>query len=374
MTNGTIFRNRYLEVSNGQITYVGKTKNATGKPVYEVENGYICPGFIDIHIHGIDGFDFMDNEKDVFKEISKKLPKYGVTSYLATSRTAPPEDIRRFLEKGLQYSSNGKSGAKMSGVHLEGPWISKKYSGAHDKNLVRELTSDDLQTMIEPYSSIIKMITLAPEKMTDPFIISYLKQLGIVVSAGHTNATFEEINRAIRYGLSHFTHTFNAMSPIHHRKPGAAASALYNKEVTADVIVDGEHVDFSLIELVYRLKTNEKLVLISDCTGYNHLSSGNYHMRGKDLVKYENKITLKDGTLAGSIITLDKSLRYMVNKCHVPLEKAVYMITEGPRNALGLSEKIGALRKGYAADFVIVDADLQVEKTCINGELMYRNV
>lgn len=366
ITGGTIYKDMFVEIRDKKITFVGRAPRSYNIPVYKVK-GFICPGFIDIHIHGVDGYDFMD--KDAFPFISKLLPMYGVTSFVATSRTAPLSDITSFLEEA---SLHQQYGSKLLGVHLEGPWINLKYTGAQRQSDIRKFTYEDMEEIIKPYRNLIKKITLAPEELPEFSMIRDLKALGIKMSAGHTNASFDEIREAIKYGLNQVTHTFNAMSPFHHRSPGTAAAALYFEELICELITDGIHVHPAMAELLYRLKGKERLAIVSDCTGYNKLPDGEYKLRGKQLTRRGNKVTLKDGILAGSAITLDKGVKYAVENCRIPLEDAVFMATETPLISLGSDEKVGKVQAGYYADIVILDEELIVEETIINGESLFR--
>ncbi|WP_217586529.1 N-acetylglucosamine-6-phosphate deacetylase [Lentibacillus saliphilus] len=372
ITEGKIMTDRFVEVTGDTITYIGDQKRHSNWDVFDVADGYICPGLIDIHIHGVGGFDFMDHAS-AFTEITERLPKRGVTSLLATSRTGALNDIEALLQAArARIVSQDSKVAQLLGVHLEGPWISQHFSGAQPKHYIRPLTWSDVERVIEPFKDVISMITLAPEEVDDPTIISYLSREGINVSAGHTRATIDEIEAAIDHGLKLTTHTFNAMSPIHHRNPGTAAAALYYDALTCEVIADGLHVHPKVIDLLYKNKGKERMMLISDSTGYDHLEDGQYYFREKHIVKKGNTVTLDNGTLAGSAITLDKGLKYIVENCSVPLEDAVYMATEGPLNALGLSHlKKGRITEGYLADIIMLDVDLNLKKTIIKGEVVY---
>ncbi|WP_273836247.1 N-acetylglucosamine-6-phosphate deacetylase [Guptibacillus sedimenti] len=370
ITNGNIIPNQLIEITEGMITRIGGVRQGNA-PIKEVKNGYICPGFIDIHIHGVDGMDFMDEGEDVFKNIANHLPKYGVTSYLATSRTASLSDINDFLHSAKQHASSRLQGSRMIGVHLEGPWISPQYNGAQSKILISQLTWEEVKTIIEPYQTIISKITLAPEELEDQSIIRHLVTLGIQVSAGHTNANMDQIETAIEHGLSQLTHTFNAMSPVHHRNPGTAAAAFYFDTLICELITDGVHVDSRMIDLLYKLKSKENISLISDCTGYNLLTNGEFSLRGKELVRKENEVRLKNGRLAGSAITLNEGVKHATDHCGISLEDAVYMATQVPMKACGSNRKLGQIKAGYFADFVILDQGLEVIETIIDGKVLY---
>ncbi len=370
ITDERIINDCLIEITEGEITWVGNEKENIHDAIYEVKEGFICPGLTDIHIHGVNGFDFMDNQ-EAFAEIAKSLPSYGVTSFLATSRTGAINDVKKFLEGAQSYQDNSAIGANCLGVHLEGPWISPKYSGAQSKSHIRKLTWDDVSNILHSFLDIISVITLAPEEVEDYAILNHLRANDIHISAGHTNATIEEIGTAIEYGLTQITHTFNAMSSVHHRTPGTAAASLYYDNVTCEIITDGVHIHPKMIELLYKVKNSERMVLISDCTGYNELTDGEYFFREKNLIKTGNKVTLDNGQLAGSTITLDKGIKYIVEECNIPLEKAVYMATQAPLNAIDHGGNRGRIAAGYKADIMILNDKLTVDQTIINGEIVY---
>ncbi|WP_052345826.1 N-acetylglucosamine-6-phosphate deacetylase [Paucisalibacillus sp. EB02] len=368
VTEGNILTGRYVEVSASKITDVSKEKRHQA-PVVSVD-GYICPGFIDVHIHGVDGVDVMDERSDSIESLAGKLPSYGVTSFLATSRTASLKDVTTVLEKSRRLDIHPKS-SRFLGVHLEGPWISSTYKGAQPETYIRKLTWEDVYSLLEPYKDIIRKITFAPEEVTDITILDYLKQLGINLSAGHTNATMEEMEDAIKHGVNQVTHIFNAMSGLHHREPGVVGTAMHDPELFCEIIADGLHVHPKMIELLFLIKGKERIVLISDCTGYNHLVDGEYFIRNKKLVKNGNKVSLKSGQLAGSANTLNDCFQFAVNQCHIPLKDAVFMVTETPLNMIEEKRAIGKVKVGYQADIVILDRNLQVERTYIAGDLCY---
>jgi N-acetylglucosamine-6-phosphate deacetylase len=371
ITEGQRHHDKVVGILNGKITFVGDAPLSTDAKVYETK-GLICPGFVDLHIHGVSGFDFMDSG-EVFGEIANELPRFGVTSFLATSRTAGLPELINFLESAKGFKGSPSSGAQLLGVHIEGPWISPRYPGAQKKSLIRNLTVEDVEQILLPFSDIISIITLAPEEVGDLSLIERLRSKGICLSAGHTNATLEEIGAAIKAGLTQTTHTFNAMSRVHHREPGAGAASLYYDELTCEVIADGLHVHPGMIGLLFKVKGREKMMLVSDCTGYNHLEDGDYFYRGKELVVIGHKVTLKDGTLAGSAVTLDEGVKYAVDQCRVPLEDAVYMAGKVPLKAIGKDAVKGSVKEGFDADLVVLDEELKVEMTIVNGEIVYKN-
>lgn len=369
ITGGHRLEDKAIGISNGKIVSVGEGESVPDARVHRVK-GIICPGFVDIHIHGLCGYDFMDGGS-AFDEIAGRLPRYGVTSFLATSRTSEPSELMDFLHYAQEFRKKTSTGSGLLGVHIEGPWISPLYPGAQKKSLIKKFSKEDIRDIIGPFSDLISIVTLAPEEVGDVSLFKELVEKGIRISAGHTQASMEEIGVAIKHGLSQVTHTFNAMSPVHHRTPGTAAAALYYEELACEIITDGLHVHPNMIELLYQIKGKEKMLLISDCTGYNDLEDGEYSFRGKELVKTGDKVTLKNGALAGSAITLEKGIKYVVENCGIPVEDAVYMASEGPLDAIGKEINKGRIEVGYDADLVVLEEDLSVVATYLNGEIVY---
>ncbi|MFI8687562.1 N-acetylglucosamine-6-phosphate deacetylase [Rossellomorea sp. NPDC077527] len=366
ITGGKRYSDKVIGISNGRISSVEDELPIAGD-VHQV-NGVICPGFVDIHIHGLSGYDFMDGA-EAFGEIAERLPGFGVTSFLATSRTCETPDLLNFLQHAHDFRKQHSASARMLGAHIEGPWISGAFPGAQNKAYIRKFSKEDMTDIISPFSELISIITLAPEEIRNLSLLKELSDRGIRLSAGHTQASIEEIDSAVQHGLSQVTHTFNAMSPVHHRNPGTAAAALLYDELACEIITDGLHVHPRMIELLYKVKGKERMMLVSDCTGYNDLENGKYVLRGKELVKSGDKVTLKNGALAGSAITLDKGIKYAVENCGMPLEDAVYMASEGPLHAIGKDKRKGRIEPGYDADLVVLENDLSVAATFLNGEL-----
>lgn len=372
VTDKRIDENMFVEVKDGIILSAGKkaVNSKNDLPCHEVK-GWICPGFIDTHIHGLNGHDFMDGTKEGFYRIQDGLPAFGVTSFLSTSRAAPLEDIKTFLLLSLQIAKEERCGAELLGVHLEGPWINQKFKGAQKAEYMIAPEIKDVQEIHGLAEDMIVIITLAPELQNANEVIQFLHEKKVTVSAGHTDATYDEIQNAIQNGLSRVTHCFNAMGPVSHRNLTASFAALYLQALSCEIIADGYHVHPKMIEFLYKLKGADQLTLISDCTGTNSLNDGCHQIGGKTIYKHKGKVTLSNGQLAGSSLTLDKAVKYMVQHCDIPIEEAMQMATYNPAIVCKASDRKGRISAGYDADLVLLSEDLEVESTVIAGKFAF---
>jgi N-acetylglucosamine-6-phosphate deacetylase len=370
VTDKRIYKNIIIEIKDGKIIFVGK-KNMEDLPYYQVE-GWICPGYIDTHIHGLNGQDFMDRTKEGFYRIQNGLPSFGVTSFLSTSRAASLEDIKTFLLLSKQIVAEERKGAHLLGVHLEGPWINQKYKGAQKAEYILDPAIEEVKSLLQMASNLIKIVTLAPELPNATDVIQLLKEKKISISAGHTDASYEEMEMAIKYGLSRVTHCFNGMGPFTHRNLTAAFAALDLQELHCELIADGFHVHSKIIELLYKMKGVDQITLISDCTGTNQLPDGCHQIGGKTVYKSGGKVSLANGSLAGSSLTLDKAVQYIIENSRIPIEEAVQMASYNPAIVCGVSDRKGRIAVGYDADLVILSNDLEVASTMIDGNFVYQ--
>lgn len=333
--------------------------------IIDAQGAYVSPGFIDMHIHGSGGADVMDATKESLEVLSTTLLQTGTTSFLATTMTMSTEDIHNALQN-IQDHRAQVSGANILGVHLEGPFINKVKHGAQDKAYVQAPNME----LIEDYIDEIKMITIAPEEEgAEPFIKHVAKVYPhIILSIGHSDASYEESKKSFQWGISHATHLFNAMNPYHHRKPGIVG-AVFDSEVTCDIIADLVHTHPSTLALTYQMK-KDKLIFITDAMRAGCMHSGSYDLGGQHVEVREGKAVLEDGALAGSVLKLNEALFNMRKHTAMSLSEVVASVTEAPAQKLGINK--GQLRKGYDADIVIFDEDFSIISTIVNGEVKYR--
>ncbi|MFG0216533.1 N-acetylglucosamine-6-phosphate deacetylase [Brevibacillus porteri] len=374
VADGQELHNGLVVVENGTITYAGKADEygkALPDHVVTVEDGWICPGFVDMHMHGIDGYDTMDGTPESLQAISTALARHGVTSFLATTMTAPYDQLEQVLVNIAQNSREGLPGARAIGIHLEGPWINPRYKGAQKEENIAIPKLDAVQKLYGLSEGLIKVVTIAPEQPEALEAIAWLKERDVIVSAGHTGATFAQATEAVDAGVRHFTHCFNAMTGLHHREPGVVGAAMYHEQLSTELIADGIHVHPAVMKILYRVKTAERLALVSDSMRAAAMGEGTYDLGGQEVHVHDNQAKLADGTLAGSILTLNRAVGNMVTLSGVALPEAVEMASHTPASILGMGEKKGRLAAGYDADITVLNEQFDVTMTFVGGKEVY---
>lgn len=365
-----IIENGILIIEGKKISFIGeKSKTNIVHIDYDNNENYISPGFIDIHIHGSIGKDFLDCEYEDIEKISLFLAQNGVTGYLPTIVTAPLESMRFAVEKMEKYIQNQKTGAKILGIHLEGPFLNPKYKGAQREDCIIKPNLDTLKYLLSPN---LKIMTIAPEVEGAFEIIEFLKKNNIIVSAGHTDANLDETKKAIETGVSHITHLFNGMRPLHHREPGIIGAALTEDELSVELIADGFHLGDIILKLVYKTKPKDKIILVTDAMMAAGLSDGEYSLAGQKVIVKNGKATLESGSLAGSTLSMIKAVLNFKEKVGVKLEDAVFMASYSPAKLLGLENKKGSLEIGKDADITIFDKDFNIKMTIVEGKVVYK--
>jgi len=333
--------------------------------VIDAKGHYVSAGFIDLHIHGSGGADVMDATPQALETLSTTLLQTGTTSFLPTTMTMSTQDIDNALQN-IQKHKMTVSGANILGIHLEGPFINAEKHGAQDKAYIQ---SPNL-SLIQNYMQEVKMITLAPEvEGAEVFIKHLVKEYPhIILSIGHSDASFEESKESFSWGVSHVTHLFNAMNPYHHRKPGIVG-AVFDSEVTCDIIADLVHTHSSALELVHQVK-KKNLILITDAMRAGCMKCGTYDLGGRKVEVEKGKALLEDGTLAGSVLKMNEALLNMSNHTSMTKVELVNSVTKIPAQKMGVSK--GELREGYDADIVIFDENFSIISTIIAGEVKYK--
>jgi N-acetylglucosamine-6-phosphate deacetylase len=344
----------------------GETEGAVA---YDFGPAYITPGLIDMQLNGGLGLDFTV-QPDTVDVVAEALPRWGVTAFLPTFITAPIEAYHQALSY-LRDRQPGKPGAQVIGAHLEGPYLNPSYKGAHDPNFIREPSFGELHHLLA-YNTL-KFLTLAPEEPGSLELIRLAAENNVLVAAGHSGATYEQGQAAFETGAKCATHLFNAMPPLHHRKPGLVGAVLDNPEVTANLIVDGIHLHPAIVRLIYRIKGWERVVLVTDAMAGLGMSPGRYDLAGQVVIVDEKSARLADSdTLAGSILTLNDALKNMVEFTGCPPHEAVNMATLNPARLLGIEDRKGRLEKGFDADIAVFGQDFEPLLTIIGGNMVFK--
>jgi len=333
--------------------------------VIDANGNYVSPGFIDLHIHGSGGADVMDATPEALELISSTLLKTGTTSFLPTTMTMSQVHIDNALQN-IQLHGQNVTGAQILGVHLEGPFINVSKHGAQDKAYIQTPN----RALIHDYMKEVKMITLAPEVEGAESFIKYLSEQypHVILSIGHSDASYEKSKESFSWGISHATHLFNAMNPYHHREPGIIG-AVFDSEVSCDIIADLVHTHASALELVHQVK-KDKLILITDAMRAGCMKCGTYALGGRKVTVKGAKASLEDGTLAGSVLKLNDALKNMTTVTSMTVVEAVNAVTKIPARKLGL--KKGEFKVGYDADIVIFDEKFSIISTIVGGEVKYK--
>ena len=363
LVDDTTLENKILLFDNNIIGFADEVPE--GVESLDAKGAYVSAGFIDLHIHGSGGADVMDATPEALEKLSATLVQTGTTSFLATTMTMSTSDIDNALQN-IQTHASEVSGANILGIHLEGPFINVLKHGAQDKEYVQKANF----ALIENYMNEVKMITLAPEiEGSEDFVKRLTKEYPhIILSIGHSDASYEESKESFSWGVSHATHLFNAMNAYHHREPGIVG-AVFDSDVTCDIIPDLIHTHASALELVQTVK-KEKLMLVTDAMRAGCMVCGTYDLGGRKVEVSEGKAVLEDGTLAGSVLKMNEALRNMKVHTSMTLPELVNAVTKIPAQKLAV--KKGELKAGYDADIVIFDEDFSIITTIVDGKVKYQ--
>ncbi|WP_332646963.1 N-acetylglucosamine-6-phosphate deacetylase [Lysinibacillus sp. 54212] len=333
------------------------------------QNWLLLPGYIDTHIHGAAGYDTMDSTEEALRGIASFLVKEGVTAFLATTMTQSVEAIEKALINVGRYRRQDGE-AEILGVHVEGPFISRRRAGAQPIQYIIPPSPYYVQRWQALSNHLIKNMTIAPEVEGGLQLIRELENLGIVASIGHSDATFEEVEQAISNGITKATHLYNQMRPFHHRDPGVVGGVLLDERVKVELIVDFVHCHPKAVDLVYRLKGASDIILITDAMRAKGLRYGNYDLGGQNVSVTEEGAHLSNGALAGSVLSMERAVKNMRAVTGCSLQELVAMSSTNAAKQMKLARK-GQIAEGFDADFVLLDQKLNVQKTICHGKVVY---
>lgn len=369
----------YIYIEDGKINEMGPIEKVPSR-LQEAEKielskeHTVVPGFIDVHIHGAAGADTMDATPEALTVMANALPAEGTTSFLATTITQKHENIEKALANAAHYCEhrNSPGKAEILGIHLEGPFINAKHKGAQPEEYILNPDLSLFKKWQKLAGGRIKLVTIAPELENGLEFVRYLDKNGVVASIGHTDAVYEEMEKAVKAGAKHVTHLFNGMRGIHHREPGAAGAALLFKELMVELIADGIHVHPEVMKLISRAKGTDGMILITDAMRAKCLKNGIYDLGGQDVSVSGGKALLADGTLAGSILKMNDSIKNTINATEISLEEAVKMASSNPAKQLKVFDRKGSIALGKDADITVLTSDYQVDLTICRGEVAFK--
>ncbi|WP_313801531.1 N-acetylglucosamine-6-phosphate deacetylase [Cytobacillus sp.] len=358
-------------LKDGKIEKIGKDLQVDANEHLDgTSKGWVVfPGFIDMHIHGSEGFDAMDATDEAIRGMAHSLVKEGTTGFLATTMTQSIHAIEDALVSISHYESD-MDGAELLGVHVEGPFISRRWAGAQPVEHIIEPSIELFNQWQKLSRHRIKQVTIAPEIRKGFEFIKACSKKGVLASIGHSDATAEEVERAVELGARQATHLFNGMRPFHHRDPGVVGAVLLEKRVKTEVIADFLHSHTDALNLSFRLKGAEGIILITDAMRAKGLPYGSYDLGGQSVTVTESGAHLANGALAGSVLSMDQAVRNMKKATNCTLQELVAMSSANAAKQLCLPNK-GYIAEGFDADLVILDKSLNVQKTICRGRIVF---
>lgn len=357
-----------FDSDSGKIVGLVESVPADAK-IIDANGNYVAPGLVDIHIHGCFGEDTSDAKPEGVKKMAYGVAQNGVTAFLPTTMTVAKDEIIAALNsvRSLKEESKTWDGAEILGVHAEGPFINPSKKGAQ---AAENILVPDADFIIE-HSDIIKLVTLAPEMDKDHQCIKKLAaESDVLVSMGHTDATFEEAMSAAKDGVNHATHLFNAMSALAHRNPGVVGAALASENVSVEVIADTFHINPGLYSIIAKVK-GDKMVLITDCTRAGGMPDGEYDLGGQPIFLKGIECRLADGTIAGSVLKLNDAVKNVLNHTNLPVNEVFNMASLNAAAAIHVDDRLGSLEAGKDADIIITDDNINVQRTIKKGRTIY---
>jgi N-acetylglucosamine-6-phosphate deacetylase len=361
-------------LDEGRIAYAGPRDDGripAGAVRADAAGLFVLPGLIDTHVHGTHGDDVMRCGPEGIRRIAARFLRYGTTAWLPSTLSARHDELLRTVRWCVEAQRVPGEGAEVVGLHVEGPYINVRRKGAQPAEGIRDPDFDEVRELLDAAEGQVRVMTLAPELPGGLELIRLLAAEGIVPSIGHTDATYDEALAGIQAGATHATHLFNAMRPMHHRDPGVIAACLNEPAVLAEVIADGVHLHPHVVRLALRTKGPERTALITDAFSATGLPEGE-HTLGPHRVFVRGALcTLADGTIAGSILTMERAVANAVRFAGVTLPEAVRMASLVPARVAGCAERKGSLEAGKDADVTLLDAEFRCRATWVGGRRLF---
>ena len=371
-----VIENGLILVEDGRITYVGSGEGIDPEPDSLIINAggkILMPGFIDTHFHGSGGDDVMAGGVEGLGRIARSVLRFGTTGFLATTIAARHEELLRSVDETIKARNRAVDGAAILGIHLEGPFMNVSFKGAQPEWGIRDPNLDECRELLLAGGGLVKIMTLAPELPGGLELIRLLADAGVAPSLGHSTADYDTALAAIEAGATRATHLYNAMSGVHHRKPGLAAACLCEPGIQAEIICDGVHVNPHLIDLAWKAKGRKGLTLVTDATAAQGHGDGIYTLGDFEIEVRGPLCTLRDGvTIAGSVLTMNKAVGNALSFTGMSLVDAAEMAASGPARVCGVADRKGSIEVGKDADLALLNPDFTVAQTIIGGRVVYQ--
>lgn len=359
-------------IEGGKIAQIGQVEPSTKRDnTLDAQGRIIAPGLIDVHIQGAGGADVLDAKEESLRTLSQTCARFGTTSFLATTVFKPDQE-NQHINLAAQYVGDDLGGANMLGIHLEGPFVSHEKKGMILPDCICPPSLQVLDEILNMTSGHLKIMTIAPELPNSLQIIQRLVDSRTIASFGHSAASYEQTLEGFKAGISHVTHLFNTMAPLHHRCPGPLIAVFETTSVTAQVIPDGVHIHPSVLKFAFDTLGPERIISITDGSQALGLTDGKYVYNG---IKYESRdgtARYKDGTLIGTTLGLNQLLKKFISFTDCPLDVAIKTATENPAKLLGLDDKKGSINPGKDADLILLEADFSVHTTIVAGKIVFQ--
>lgn len=360
-----VFEKNNIKTDGDVIECIGN--ECTDDIVIDATDCYVVPGFIDTHMHGALGKTFIDFDDDTYRIIGEFEAKNGTTSLVPALSAAREDKLSACVKHLRKCAENPMDNcAEIMGIHLEGPFFAEKYKGAHLSENIRNPKLEEFNRYVEEAGGRLKIITMAPELEGADEVIKRAAEVGVCVSAGHTNATNEQMKHGFEVGVTQGTHLYNAMSPMNHREPGTVGALLCNSDVKCELICDFVHVHPDVVKLTYGIKGKDKINVITDSEVAAGMADGKYEVNGRILTVVNKRVYTEDGTIAGGSSCLIDCVRNLVS-IGIPLEEACMMASKNPAETVGVYNKKGSLSVGKTADIVILNKDLTIKNVILRG-------
>ena len=364
----------WLLVENGLIHALGfgntpDFSHKTSLQSIDAQGENLLPGFIDLHVHGAMGHEVMDASVPGLKELARFYASHGVTAFLATTWTASRPSILKALQLVEEMQDHIQGGATLLGVHLEGPYLNPARCGAQDVNFIRRADKDEALEFLE--TGVIRLLALAPEYDENLWLIEECVRRGVTVSAAHTAANYEQLQRAVEHGVTQLTHSYNAMQGLGHRELGTIGAAMALPQIQCELIADNIHVHPAAQKILVDVKGPSGVILITDAVRAAGLPEGDYVLDNRSVQVQHGAVRLQDGTLAGSVLTMERALQNICAATGRSLEEMWVTSSLNAARAIGISSQKGSLEVGKAADLVLLDKSFNVRLTVVKGAIVF---